>query len=175
MGHRLSLMGTLVANDGANLLRGNKMYPIYTNNFSVLLVDNDIVELENLEIGFSAEGFNAESRTESELARDCFLEHRFDVAIVDLMMPGINGLQLARMIHEVHPEVIIVLMSAYHLSPIQLAKANTGVAGFVPKPFKVSDLIDFIKKKLENSATGAIFPASRKNGLGVPVDISKTA
>ncbi|MBN2344052.1 MAG: response regulator [Deltaproteobacteria bacterium] len=139
----------------------------------VLIVESEITELEKLHQGFLLEGFNVESQSRSEQVIERMKHHRFDVVVVDLMMPGINGLQLARMIREFHPDVVIVLMSSYHLSPIQLAKANVGVAGFVPKPFKISDLAEFIKKKLADAATGAAASKTDKTGLGVPVDISR--
>ena len=72
----------------------------------------------------------------------------FDVAVVDLMLPGTNGIQLARLIRERHPRTRIVLTSAYHLSERQLHRVDCGAVGFVPKPFDLTELARFLRSKL---------------------------
>ena len=74
----------------------------------------------------------------------------YDVALIDLMIAEINGLELARRIRSRHPRVVTILMSDYLLSPVQLAKANTGVVGFVPKPCRFEEVARFIRAKLES-------------------------
>jgi DNA-binding NarL/FixJ family response regulator len=71
-----------------------------------------------------------------------------DIAIVDLMMPGTNGIQLARKLRERFPEMRVVLTSAYHLSERQLLRADCGAIGFVPKPYDLSELARFLRGKL---------------------------
>jgi FixJ family two-component response regulator len=67
-------------------------------------------------------------------------------------MPEINGLQLARALRTSFPAVTTILMSAYHLSPMQLSRADTGVVGFVPKPFRFDELVRFIRSKIDPRA-----------------------
>ncbi len=71
-----------------------------------------------------------------------------DIAIVDLMMPGTNGIELARLVRDRHPATRIVLTSAYHLSERQLLRADCGAVGFVPKPYDLAELARFIHAKL---------------------------
>ena len=78
-----------------------------------------------------------------------------DIAIVDLMMPGTNGIELARRLRDLNPEVRVVLTSAYHLSERQLTRADCGVIGFVPKPYVLGELAEFLRSKLEVSGTHA--------------------
>jgi hypothetical protein len=44
--------------------------------------------------------------------------------------------------------VLVILTSAYHLSESQLTRADCGVVGFVPKPYVLSELAEFLRKKL---------------------------
>ncbi len=67
--------------------------------------------------------------------------------LVDMMMPGINGLDLARQVRSLFPSVKVVLTSAYHLSENQLRRADCGVVGFVPKPFRMRELVAFLQSK----------------------------
>jgi DNA-binding response OmpR family regulator len=71
------------------------------------------------------------------------------------MMPGTNGIQLARVLRDRHPATRVVLTSAYHLSERQLLRADCGAVGFVPKPFDLSELARFLRAKLNGEATDA--------------------
>ena len=118
----------------------------------VLIVDNDPNELRTILIGLELEGFSVRGVSTSQEAISLLEKEKFDVALVDLMMPKTNGLQLAREVKSLKCDTITILMSAYHLSPVQLARANTGAVGFVPKPFKFDDLVGFIRSKLSKKS-----------------------
>ena len=91
----------------------------------------------------------------------------FDLAVVDLMMPGINGIQLARTLREQHPKTRVVLMSAYHLSERQLLRADCGAVGFVPKPFDLSELARFLRSKLTSLEPDAPTTDDTRRPVGV--------
>jgi DNA-binding response OmpR family regulator len=74
------------------------------------------------------------------------------------MMPGTNGMELARKLRDLYPGVRVILTSAYHLSESQLTRADCGVVGFVPKPYVLGELADFLRHKL-GSVSQARTPA----------------
>jgi len=120
----------------------------------VLVVDDEINQGRSLAIGLKLEGFDVETaidataalRTlEGEGGRGC------DVAILDLMLPGMNGIELAREIGRRWPATRVVLTSAYHLSERQLLRADCGVVGFVPKPYRLDELVAFLRSKLSKT------------------------
>jgi DNA-binding response OmpR family regulator len=119
---------------------------------SVLVVDDDPNELRALVIGLRLEGFDAAGAPDGSCAQRMLAEKSYAAAIIDLMMPEINGLQLARALRTSFPKVTTILMSAYHLSPVQLSRADTGVVGFVPKPFRFDELVRFIRVKIDPGA-----------------------
>jgi DNA-binding response OmpR family regulator len=114
----------------------------------VLVVDDEANHARVISIGLRVEGFEVETAVDAEEALSRLGAAPFELAIVDLMMPGINGIQLARLIRERHPETRVVLMSAYHLSERQIVRADCGAVGFVPKPFDLTELARFLKGKL---------------------------
>lgn len=139
----------------------------------VLVVDDDLNEMRSLVIGLRLEGFDAAGVESGAAAMAMLRERPFNAVIIDLMMPEMNGLQLARAVREVHPSITTILMSAYHLSPVQLARADTGVAGFVPKPFCFEDLVRFIQAKVD--PTAPLEPHRSKasdQGLHAPIDVA---
>ena len=152
--------------------------PTRMNGLSVLVVDHDANELKSLLIGLKLEGFTVAGASSSAAALDVLAGSRFDVALIDLMIPETNGLQLSRSIRAAFPLVTTILMSAYHLSVTQLVRADTGAVGFVPKPFRFDDLVQFLHAK---AARGSVAPATpyvaptAENGLHSPFELPQTA
>jgi len=114
----------------------------------VLVVDDEANHARVMAIGLRIEGFDVETATNAEGALHRLGSQDFDLAVVDLMMPGTNGIQLARLLRERFPRTRVVLTSAYHLSERQLLRADCGAVAFVPKPFDVTDLARFLRGKL---------------------------
>jgi DNA-binding response OmpR family regulator len=114
----------------------------------LLVVEDDARHARMMAIGLRIEGFDVEVSASADAALRLLMTELFDVAVVDLMLPGTNGIQLARLVRDLRPETRVVLTSAYHLSERQLVRADCGAVGFVPKPFDLSELARFLKSKL---------------------------
>jgi CheY-like chemotaxis protein len=115
----------------------------------VLIVDDEENQLRSLSIGLKLEGFEVVVAGSSHDALQALREAaaNIDLALIDLMMPGINGLDLARQMRRLYPGVRVVLSSAYHLSARQLERAECGAVGFVPKPYRLAELCTFLRSK----------------------------
>ena len=139
----------------------------------ILVVDDDPNEMRSLVIGLRLEGFDAVGAASGAAALTMLGEKDYSAIIIDLMMPEMNGLQLARTVRKTHAHVTTMLMSAYHLSPVQLARADTGVVGFIPKPFAFEELVRFIQFKIDPNAPREPLSDAlvTDNGLNAPIDI----
>ena len=122
----------------------------------ILIVDDEENQRKSLAIGLRLEGYRVHEAADGESALALLALETIDLAIIDLMMPGINGLDLARRMRFRHPDVRVVLTSAYHLSERQLQRAEIRVLGFVPKPFEMADLVGFLRTKLPLLSDAAI-------------------
>jgi len=118
-----------------------------TSSTRVLIVDDQESQRKTLAIGLRLDGFDVQCAATATDALEALSKRSFDLAIVDLMMPGINGLDLARQLRSLFPNVKVVLTSAYHLSERQLRRAECGAIGFVPKPYQMSELVSFLRTK----------------------------
>jgi DNA-binding response OmpR family regulator len=114
----------------------------------VLVVEEQANQARVMAIGLRIEGLDVETAASPAEALELLALRTFDLAIVDLMLPGTNGIELARLVRDRHPATRVVLMSAYHLSERQLARADCGAAGFVPKPLDLTELARFLKSKV---------------------------
>jgi len=113
----------------------------------ILIVDDEERQRKTLCIALRLDGFDVECAGSAHDALQILEHGPYDLAIVDLMMPGVNGLDLARQVQRLFPQVKVVLTSAYHLSERQLVRAGCGAVGFVPKPYRMSELVAFLKSK----------------------------
>ncbi len=113
----------------------------------VLIVDDEENQRKTLSIGLKLEGFEVVSAANAEQALRLLATQVVDVAVVDLMIPGTNGLELTRQIKRIYPNLRVYLSSAYHLSTRQMERADCGASGFLPKPYKLSELGNEIRGK----------------------------
>lgn len=119
----------------------------------VLVVDDEENQRRTLSIGLKLEGFDVVlAASGTEALRVLATTSAIEVAMIDLMMPGLNGLELARQIRRSYPQVRVVLSSAYHLSVRQVERADCGAVGFVPKPYKIGELCAFLRSKAKAHA-----------------------
>lgn len=113
----------------------------------VLIVDDEENQRKTLSIGLKLEGFEVVAAANSEEALRLLAANPVDVAVIDLMIPGTNGLELTRQIKRMYPSIRVFLSSAYHLSTRQMERADCGAAGFLPKPYKLTELGNEIRGK----------------------------
>lgn len=114
----------------------------------VLLVDDHAMVRKGLQLILNATGdiqvaACAESTTDA-LAK--LKEQEFDVALVDIAMPGKNGLELLRLIRESQPKLPILVLSMYDEEVYAVRALKLGAAGYLTKNSQDSILIEAIRK-----------------------------
>ena len=114
----------------------------------ILIVDDEPNHRRSLAVALRLAGFATFEAGDGEAAlRRLEVDAEIDVAILDLMMPGMSGLELARRMRVRHPQVRLMLTSAYHLSRRQLERTEIGISTFLPKPFDVEQLVSYLGGK----------------------------
>ena len=78
-----------------------------------------------------------------------FEEEKPDLILMDIRMPEMNGLDATRIIKEVNPSIPVVALSAYAFEENIREAKMAGCNEFMAKPFKVENLIDMVKKHLD--------------------------
>jgi len=117
-----------------------------TDQLAILVVDDNEDLLETFSLILKRRGFHVETAGNGVMAVDRYKEHAFDVTLMDIVMPEMNGVEAFRKIRELDPEASVILMTAYSEEElIQIAK-NEGARKVINKPIRIDQLIDMIKE-----------------------------
>jgi DNA-binding NtrC family response regulator len=114
----------------------------------LLVVDDDSDIVQVLKVGLLKNRFLVDAFTNPEEALQSFQSNSesYCLMLSDVRMPGLSGIQLARKVKEINPNVKVVLMTAFEIRDNEFSKVfpSTHVDGFVQKPIGIRDLTDKI-------------------------------
>jgi DNA-binding NtrC family response regulator len=121
------------------------------NAVTVLVVDDDASFLNGIAILLERENITCITALDGETGLREIRKKKPDVAIVDLDMPIMNGIEFARQIRELELGVPVIIVSGH--SPLELpAEINTaGIHSFIQKPMKIADIVLAIRHALQSS------------------------
>ncbi|MBU1880529.1 sigma 54-interacting transcriptional regulator, partial [bacterium] len=115
----------------------------------ILIVDDEQPILDSLGDLLEQRGYAVETALSAELALQRLNGgDRFDLAMVDYLMPGINGLELVKQVKQKYPDIVIIMFTAYGTIPIAVDAMKSGVADFLEKPVNPDELHFIIQKEL---------------------------
>src|SRR6476660_610776 len=124
----------------------------------VLVVEDDAAIAELLRYNLEAEGYRPTLVTSGEDAELQVAEDRFDLAIVDWMLPGLSGIELCRRLRRRDDlrSVPILMLTARGEEGDRVRGLSTGADDYVVKPFSVLELVARVKALLRRSAPSRI-------------------
>ncbi|MEM1347239.1 MAG: response regulator [Myxococcota bacterium] len=121
---------------------------------TMLLVDDDDVFREQLGRAMRRRGFEthqAPSGEEAiELARRLMEDRGLDVAIVDLRMPGMSGLEVVDALHRLAPQAVVAMLTGYGSIATTVDAMRLGAATYVSKPADADDILHAIERAMHN-------------------------
>jgi two-component system response regulator PilR (NtrC family) len=118
-------------------------------NYHILIVDDEPGMREFLEIMLTKEGYGVSIASNGEEAIEKLGSEFFDLAIVDIQMPGINGIDVLKNTRDKKNDTTIIMITAFasHESAIEAMKL--GAYDYITKPFKIDEIKLVIKKSLD--------------------------
>jgi DNA-binding NtrC family response regulator len=116
---------------------------------TVLVVDDEPSNLTSLQRILEREQMRVLTAEHAKRALELIRRHRIQVVLSDLMMPGINGLELLRVVKEVSPDTELVMMTAYGTVETAVQAMREGAYDFVEKPLKRMTIVKSVRKAAE--------------------------
>jgi len=110
-------------------------------SLQILVVDDDPMVRETLQILLQNLGVGIVSNADSgENALNDIERNRYDYVFIDLMMPGINGIETLQKIHEYHQLTSVIIMTGYPSMDTVINAMHNGASDFLVKPFRFQDI-----------------------------------
>ena len=121
----------------------------------ILVVDDEAVLVKGIRFNLQQEGYQVETGCDGEQAVELAREGSFDLIILDLMMPKIDGLQACMRIRE-FSDVPIIMLTAKGADSDKLMGFACGADDYVTKPFNILELKARVRALLRRTAAAAV-------------------
>ena len=115
-------------------------------SLDVLIVDDDPLILTVVDLMVRHAGHTARTASDGNAALDVLADSASDIIVSDIRMPGMDGLELARVVRRDYPQIPIILMTGYLSEYSSGSAEEIGIEGILKKPFKSTDLIAAITR-----------------------------
>ena len=118
-------------------------------SYSVLVVDDEDLTLRTVSRGLRQEGFEVFTAASGEDALSVFAQEKPDLTLLDIVLPGIDGVEVLRRLKQANPAAIILMMSAYHMVDRAVEAMKLGAYDYLIKPFHLADMIATLNRASE--------------------------
>jgi two-component system response regulator AtoC len=117
--------------------------------YSILVVDDEALTLRTIGRALQAEGYEVTVASSGEDAIKAFTTEHTDLALLDVVLPGIDGIEVLRQIRRINPATVVLMMSAYHMVDRAVESMKLGAYDYLIKPFHITDLLNTIQRASE--------------------------
>lgn len=140
----------------------------------VLLVEDEPGLVSVIVRGLTASGMEVSVAADGNTGLEMFRAHNFDIVLLDVMLPGINGIQVCKEIRKENDTIAILMLTALSSTENVVMGLNSGADDYLIKPFKFPELEARIRTLVRRSKAGSS-PKSILSVGGLQVDtLSKT-
>jgi DNA-binding NtrC family response regulator len=114
------------------------------------IIDDEPIIHEVLGELLTTEGYNVESSFNGEEALDKHSPDTYDLILLDLLMPGMNGIEVLNKIKKIDPHAVIIIITAYASVESAISAMKKGAFDYIQKPFKHDELLLTIERAKEH-------------------------
>ena len=114
----------------------------------ILVVDDEDTVCRSIKKALVREEYDIDDSLSGEEALKMEGQKKYDVIIVDLMMPGLNGMDLLKSLKSISPAVQVIMITGYPTMKNTLQAMQIGAFDFLPKPFLPYDLRNLVARAL---------------------------
>ena len=114
----------------------------------IMIIDDEKIVGEMVKISLEQEDYEVETFLNAAPALERLKSQKFDIVITDLKMKGIDGLEVLRVVKSLYPQTKIIMITAFASLDVAIEALRGEVHDFFPKPIKIKELKESIKKAL---------------------------
>lgn len=117
----------------------------------ILVVEDDRLVAGSVVLGLSRAGFTVDHVSSAEMAASALRNEKFDLAVVDLGLPGIDGLEMIRTLRKRGENLPVLILSARDSLFSRVAGLDAGADDYMVKPFQLSELVARVRALIRRS------------------------
>lgn len=122
-----------------------------TEGMRILVVDDDRAVRESLRRSLQFNGYQVELAADGQQALDWLAEQRPDAVVLDVMMPRLDGLEVARRLRSTGDDLPILVLTARDAVSDRVAGLDAGADDYLPKPFALEELLARLRALLRRA------------------------
>ena len=116
---------------------------------NILVIDDQVGMREGCRRVLAPKGFYVQTAEHGVEGLQKVREDRFDLVLLDVMMPGMSGLELLDRIHEHDPNIVCVMITGFATVDLAAQAMKQGARDFLPKPFSSDELLEVVQRGLD--------------------------
>jgi DNA-binding NtrC family response regulator len=123
--------------------------PFCVSLMKILIVDDQKIVLDSCKRILEEDGFAVTLATSADEAVERIRTETFSLILLDIKMPGRDGMSLMRQVKETWPQIPIIVMSGYTTPETIAEVSETDAATFIAKPFTPDELLDAVGQVIQ--------------------------
>ena len=116
---------------------------------TILIIDDDDQLRKSFNKLLIEEGYDIETAPSGETGLEMVNQNLPDLVILDMKLPGMNGLETFKAIHDIEPKLPVIIMTAYGTTETAIEATKMGAFDYILKPFDIPEMLTIIKQALE--------------------------
>ncbi len=117
--------------------------------YSIYVVDDEAVARNGLKLALEKKNYDVQAFESAESGLEAIDENPPDLVLLDIGLPGMSGVEALEIIKARHPEVIIVMITAYEDVPTVVSSMRNGAYEYVVKPVQMDSLLVILRNAFE--------------------------
>lgn len=119
----------------------------------ILIVDDELVVRDSLGKWFTSEGYTARPVGGARDALEAIQQAEYEIALIDIKMPGMDGMELQARLHDADPDLTVIIMTGYSSVETAVQALKQGAYDYITKPVDPDELSHLVAKALEHKRT----------------------
>ncbi len=116
----------------------------------ILLIDDEEEFVTTLAQRLEFRGYETKTALDGQTGIDILAMDPYDIAIIDMMMPGINGIETLKQLKIILPNMPVILLTGHGSTKSGMEGMHLGAFDYLMKPLDINDLIEKITSALKN-------------------------
>lgn len=122
----------------------------------LFLAEDEVSVSQFIKKGFESEGYRIDVAFDGTIAKSMFEKKSYDVAILDVNLPGMNGYQLCAYFKKINPYIPVIFLTALDGLDDKVAGFEAGADDYLAKPFEFTELLLRVKALKRRSNQGSV-------------------